>query len=106
MKFLRISVALVTPAILPAVAWAQSTAPTTLQALSKSAATILNDGAIMLITATIAVYFYSIAGDIFKISRGEASGDDLKKTLMWGVVIIFVIKVCARHAVTVFQVSS
>jgi hypothetical protein len=64
-------------------------APTTLQALASSAATILNDGAILLITASVAVYFYSIAGDIFKISRGEASGDELKKTLFWGLLVIF-----------------
>lgn len=74
--------------VLPFVASAQS-APTTLQMLARSAATILNDGAILLITASVAVYFYSIAGDIFKISRGEASGDELKKTLFWGLLVIF-----------------
>ena len=64
-------------------------APTTLQALARSAATILNDGAVLLITASVAVYFYSIAGDIYKISQGEADGGDLKKTLLWGMIVIF-----------------
>ncbi len=89
MKSFRTPLALITSFVaLPAVVWAQS-APTTLQALAQSAATILNDGAVLLITASVAVYFYSIAGNIFKMSRGEAIGDDLKKTLYWGIVIIF-----------------
>ena len=70
--------------------FAQSGAPTTLQAVANSAATILNDGAILLIAATLVVYFYSIAGDLYKISQGEAKGDDLKKTLLWGIAILFV----------------
>jgi len=74
---------------LSSVAFAQSATPTTFQVLARSIATILNDGAVLLITASIAVYFFSIAGDIFKISQGEADGGDLKKTLLWGIVIIF-----------------
>jgi len=90
MRSARALIALVTTGILlPAIAAAQSSAPTTLQALARSAATILNDGAILLITASVAVYFYSIAGDIYKISQGEADGGDLKKTLLWGILIIF-----------------
>ncbi len=74
--------------LLPAFAFAS--APTSFRDLAQSVAGMLEDGAMVLIAATIALYFYSIASDIFKMSQGEASGGDFRKTLMWGVIIIFV----------------
>jgi glucan phosphoethanolaminetransferase (alkaline phosphatase superfamily) len=74
---------------LPMLAFAQS-APTSFQDLANSIVKILNAGAILLITAAVAVYFYNIVGNVFKINRGEGSGADLRKSLWLGLLIIFV----------------
>ncbi|HVM73524.1 MAG TPA: hypothetical protein VMU13_01435 [Candidatus Paceibacterota bacterium] len=60
-----------------------------LGALAHTVAVILNAGAALLLTATFVVFFYNVVGNIFKMSRGEANGDDLKKNLLWGIIIIF-----------------
>ena len=70
----------------PVVANAQ--AATTLQAFANSIAQLLNAGAILLITATIVVYFYGIASNIFKVSQGEAKAD-FSKYLMSGIIALF-----------------
>ena len=88
MKILRISGAVLV-LTLPAAAFAATT-PTNFQSLAKTAATILNYGAGALLTATFVIYFWSIASNLYKISQGEASGDDLRKSLIWGIVVIFV----------------
>ena len=87
MKQLRILGVLLASLIEPSIALAQSV--TSFQTLARSVVTILNDGAILMIAAAVAVYFYGIAGNIFKISQGEASGEDLKKNIFWGMFIIF-----------------
>lgn len=82
-------IALVAGALaLPSVALAQ--AVSSFQDLANSIAKILNAGALLLITATIVVYFYSIVGHVFRINRGEGSSSDLRKTLWMGILIIFV----------------
>ena len=87
MKWSRVLTILTAFLSLPYVADAQ--VATSFQSLARSAVTILNDGAILMITAALAVYFYGIAGNIFKMSQGEAVGDELKKKLFWGILIIF-----------------
>jgi hypothetical protein len=73
---------------LPSVAMAQ--AATTFQSLANSVAKILNDGALLLISAALAVYFYNIVNGLIKLKEGHADGSDLKKTLWVGLGIIFV----------------
>ncbi|HUO56075.1 MAG TPA: hypothetical protein VMU27_01425, partial [Candidatus Paceibacterota bacterium] len=70
----------------PAVAFA---APNTFKDLATTAAHILNYGAGALLTAAVAVYFWSIASGIYKINQGEASGGQLRSTILWGIIIIF-----------------
>ncbi len=72
---------------LPAVAFAA--AATTFQALVSSIVQILNAGAVLLIVATIVVYFYGIVGNLFKMNRGEASGEELRKVILRGILVLF-----------------
>lgn len=87
MKISRISAAIVSLLALPAVVLAQTI--TSFQSLANSLATILNDGALLLIAAALVVYFYSIASNVFKIGRGETTGPAFRRSLWWGLAIIF-----------------
>lgn len=87
MRILRIGAIVVTLLALPAVALAQ--AVTSFQSLANSLATIFNDGALLLIAAALVVYFYSIASNIFKIGRGETTGPAFRRSMMWGLGVIF-----------------
>jgi hypothetical protein len=73
--------------LVPVITHAQ--ALTSFQSLANSLASLLNDGAILMITAALVVYFYGIVGNIWKMSQGEARGDELKKNLFWGIIILF-----------------
>jgi hypothetical protein len=78
------------PFTLPALAFAQTSGATTFQALANTVVKILNAGAILMIVGALVVYFYSIAGNLFRMNQGEASGEDLRKTLLWGIVVLFI----------------
>ena len=60
----------------------------TFQSLANIVAKIFNAGAILLITATVAVYFYGIVGNIYNMSKGEARSD-MRTNMLWGIFIIF-----------------
>lgn len=61
----------------------------TLQSLAHSIAQIFNAGAILLLTATLVVYFYGVVANIYKRGQGEKN-TNLRETILWGVIIIFV----------------
>jgi hypothetical protein len=86
MKNARTYIITILSSAFPIVANAQ--AATTLQAFANSIASLLNAGAILLITATIVVYFYGIASNVFKIGQGEAKSD-FSKYLMSGIIALF-----------------
>jgi len=71
---------------LPSVTFA---AATTFQSLANSIVQILNAGAVLLIVATIVVYFYSIVGSIFSMRNGEANGAELRTILLRGILVLF-----------------
>ena len=73
---------------LPAITLAQST--NSFQSLANTIAKILNAGALLLITGAIAVFFYNIVGDVIRMQQGHDVGADLRKTVMVGIGIIFV----------------
>ena len=86
--FLPVILSFILALVSPAIASAQA-GLTSFQSLANTAVNILNKGALLLIVATLVVYFYSIAGNLWKISRGEAGGDDLKRNLLWGIGVLF-----------------
>ncbi len=72
----------------PGLAAAQSAAPDTVQTLAGTIAKLFNAGALLLITATIVVFFYGIVGNIYNLNKGEGSGD-MRKNMLWGIGILF-----------------
>ncbi len=82
-------ISLIGGAALPSIALAQ-TAPSSFQDLANSIAKLLNAGAVLLIAGAVVIYFYNIVGNIFKMSQGEGSGADLRRSLWMGILIIFV----------------
>lgn len=71
---------------LPTLAWA---APQNFQALAYTIVGILNNGALLLITFGLVVYFWGIASNIGHF--GDEKGQEkLKSYFFWGIIIFFV----------------
>jgi hypothetical protein len=87
MKFFRKLAIIVLALAAPTVALAQ--APSSFQDMANTVAKIFNAGAILLITATIVVYFYGIVGNIYNMRNGKADNSDMRKNILWGIIIIF-----------------
>ena len=70
----------------PVVTFAQ--APTSFQDMANVVAKLFNAGAILLITATVVVYFYGIVGNIYNARNGKAD-PKMRSNILWGILIIF-----------------
>ena len=88
MKFFRKLAPIVFFFALPIVAFAQASAPSSFKDMANVIAKIFNAGAVLLITATIVVYFYGIVGNIYNSKEGKTNAD-MRKNILWGILIIF-----------------
>lgn len=70
----------------PAVASAAT--PRTFQDVATLALTIIGEGTLVLMVGAVAVYFWSIANNILKLSKGESA--QWRSHFFWGILAIFV----------------
>jgi hypothetical protein len=84
----RIFIFTIASALLPMTALAQQ-APRSFISLANSLTSLLNAGAVLMITATIVVFFWGIVQRIFKSGQGEVRGVNMGPYIMWGIGIIF-----------------
>lgn len=70
----------------PAVAFAA--APRTFSDVTMLALTIIGEGTLVLMVGAVAIYFWSIASNMLKLSKGESA--QWRSHFFWGVLAIFV----------------
>lgn len=70
----------------PSLAWAAT--PRTFSDMANLTLTIIGQATLALMAAGIAVYFWNIAYNMLRLSKGESS--DWKANFFWGIIVIFV----------------
>ncbi len=78
------------PLVILAMPIAASAASSDLSDLATAIVQILNDGAILLITAMIMYYFYGITKHIWDAQSGKVDRGAFRKLLLQGIIILFV----------------
>lgn len=73
--------------ILPAVAFAA--APRTWSELVNTLVSLMNAGAMTLITLALVIYFYGVSSNILKFGE-ETDGQKKRTYFVWGILILFV----------------
>lgn len=73
-------------AILPSLAWAAT--PRTFSEVANLVLTIIGQATLMLMAAGIAIYFWNIAYNMLRLSKGESA--EWKSNFVWGIIVIFV----------------
>jgi succinate dehydrogenase/fumarate reductase cytochrome b subunit len=73
--------------LLPAVASAAGT-PKTFSDVANLLLTIIGQATLMLMIAAVAAYFFNIAFNMLKLSKGESA--DWRNNVLWGIAAIFV----------------
>jgi hypothetical protein len=64
-------------------------APKNLVELANMFARFFNSGAMILVLAAIVIYFGGVARGLFKLSQGGGKGADVRKILLGGIIVIF-----------------
>ncbi len=77
-------------ALILAVPWlAEAAAPRTWSELAYTLVSLINTGAVTLMTLAFVVYFYGISSNILNF-EGDTDGKKRKSYFVWGVIILFV----------------